>query len=99
MPLGVIGLKRILIVGLLSIGLLSACGEPSLVKKSDKDSNEKEQGLVQVAADVEKDKLNGTLEDLHKRNMKIIDIKLSDSKGVTGYVQTVYTVIYEEPAK
>lgn len=96
-----IGLKRMLIVGLLSIGLLSACGEPSLVKKSDKDSNEKEQeqGLVQVVADVEKDKLNGTLEDLHKRNMKIIDIKLSDSKGVTGYVQTVYTVIYEEPAK
>lgn len=92
-----------LIVGLLSIGLLSACGEPSLVKKSDKDSNEKEQeqeqGLIQVVADVEKDKLNGTLEDLHKRNMKIIDIKLSDSKGVTGYVQTVYTVIYEEPAK
>ncbi|MFP7221269.1 hypothetical protein [Bacillus subtilis] len=52
-----------------------------------------------MVADVEKDKLNGTLEDLHKRNMKIIDIKLSDSKGVTGYVQTVYTVIYEEPAK
>ncbi|ARJ76152.1 hypothetical protein A7314_19665 [Bacillus velezensis] len=71
------------------------------MKKSDKDSNEKEQkqGLVQVATDVEKDKLNGTLEDLHKRNMKIIDIKLSDSKDVTGYVQTVYTVIYEEPAK
>jgi len=86
-------MKKILTVVVLSLCLLSACqGQP--VNETKIESNK--QGLVQAMTDVEKTNLNNVLKDLHKKGVKIIDIKLSDAKDTTGYVQTVYTIIYEE---
>jgi len=86
-------MKKILTIVVLSLCLLSACQSQS-VNETKIESNK--QGLVQVMTDVEKTNLNNVLQDLHKKGVKIIDIKLSDAKDTTGYVRTVYTIIYEE---
>ncbi|KRT93065.1 MULTISPECIES: hypothetical protein [Bacillus] len=86
-------MKKILTVAAISFCFLSACqGQSTDTIKTESDK----QGLVQVMTDVEKDKLNSVLQDLHQKGAKIIDIKLSDAKDTTGYVRTVYTVIYEK---
>lgn len=80
----------------LSLCLLSAY-QGQFVNEIKTESNK--QGLVQVMTDVEKTNLNNVLQDLHRKSVKIIDIKLSDTKDTTGYVRTVYTVIYERIGK
>ncbi|RRN73946.1 hypothetical protein EI200_04505 [Peribacillus simplex] len=86
-------MKNILSVALLSVGLLSACQAQSTdTAKMEPD----EQGLVQVRMAVESEEINTVLKQLHEEGKEIIEVKPLDQKEVTGYVDRVYDIIYED---
>lgn len=83
---------KICATSLLSISLLSACQSQS----NPTEKTVEKQGLVQARGQIKYEDLNKNLVELQEQQgAKIIDVKISQAKDVTGYVYDVYTILYE----